>query len=276
MAYKRLSYFLSLGLIFLIITLATGRLVHYALTRQSNAELISSILHPCKELPIITSSRMAIIRIDDIQAYYLEDISIKMMDDAKSRGIPLSLGVIPKAIDENTPIRQYLKKNLCWLEIAQHGWDHQGITPDTPEFYGVDKATATSDINRGKVILENLTEEKITTFIPPLNSVSDDAREVITEAGIRIISSEGINKFDYGATSFNFLTDTLNSPETILRDCKTRVELTSLCVVMMHPQDFTTKNALDPVKYAMYLDTLDSLQGANYTFVRFKDLVDQE
>ncbi len=50
------------------------------------------------------SSRMVIIRIDDIQAYFLEDISIKMMDDAKSRGIPLSLGVIPKAIDENTPI----------------------------------------------------------------------------------------------------------------------------------------------------------------------------
>ena len=276
MISKRLSIILVTILILLIIILATGRLIHYVLTGESNAEFISSILHPCKEFPIIKSSRMAIIRIDDIQAYFLEDISIKMMDDAKSRGIPLSLGVIPKSIDENTPIHRYLKKNLCWVEIAQHGWDHQGITPDTPEFYGVDKATATSDFNRGEVILENLAKEKITTFIPPLNSISDDAREAIVEAGIRIISSEGMNKFDYGATSFNFLTSTANSPETILRDCKTRVAQTSLCVVMIHPQDFTTKNALDPVKYAMYLDILDSLQAANYTFVRFKDLVDQE
>lgn len=276
MAHKQLSYFLLPVLIFLIIALAAGLLVHYALTKQSNAELISSILHPCKELPIMKSSRMVIIRIDDIQAYFLEDVSIKMMEDAKSRGIPLSLGVIPKAIDENTPIHRYLKKNRCWVEIAQHGWDHQGVTPDTPEFYGNDKATAASDINRGKAILENLGEEKITTFIPPLNSMSDDAREAITEAGIRIISSEGKNKFDYGATSFNFLTDTLNSPETILRDCSTSVALKSLCVVMMHPQDFTTNNTLDPVKYAVYLDILDSLQVANYTFVRFKDLVGQE
>ncbi len=274
MQSKQSSRHWRVVLVFLIIAIVGGGFVYYVLTRESNKGLVSGIVGSCQEIPITKSSRMAIIRVDDIQSYFLEDLSIKMMEDAKARGIPLSLGLIPKSMEESTPIYQYLKKNLCWLEIAQHGWDHAGVTPDTPEFAGIDMATAAADIERGMVVLEKLTEDPIVTFIPPLNIVSDDARKALAAAGIKIVSSEGSALFDYDATTFNFMTDTLNSPETVLRDCALHVANTTFCVIMVHPLDFATNNELDPAKYAAYLDILDNLKAANYTFVRFKDLVD--
>jgi predicted deacetylase len=231
---------------------------------------ILGIFQSCKEIPSMQSSKMAILRIDDVQGYSLEDVSIKMMDDAKARDIPLSLGVIPKALEEQTPIYKYLKKNRCWLEIVQHGWDHQGVTPDTPEF-ATDKATAAAALKQGMVILENLTGAKITVFIPPLNKISFEAQEALTEGGIRIVSSEGSSKFDYAVSTFNYSENSLNSTESILRDCETRAARTSLCIVMMHPQDFVTDNKLDVSKYSLYLDTLESLKSAGFTFVRFSD-----
>ena len=259
---------------FLILAIIVAFSIYSVVKGQTPTELLSNIINPCREFSVVKSSRMAIIRIDDIQAYWLEKVSIKMIDDAKALYIPVSLGVIPKDMEGNTPIRRYLSANLCWIEVAQHGWDHQGLTQEMPEFGDADFATATSDILQGKAVLENLTGDKITTFIPPMNSISDEARRGVREAGIAIISSAGENEFDYGATAFNFMTGTLNSAETIIHDCAKRVVQTSSCVVMMHPQDYTTNNVLDPIKYQLYLDVLTMLKSNDYTFVRFKDLVE--
>ncbi len=238
------------------------------------AIVLLSTVGGCSGPSAVKSSRMAIIRIDDIQAYSLEDISMRMIDDAKDLDIPVSLGVIPKGIEDNTPIRNYLEDNLCWIEVAQHGWDHNGPTPDVPEFRDADFASASADILRGKQVLEDLTGEEITTFIPPENALSTEARRSVSEAGIQIISSTGYGVFDYGAATFDYQTDLLNSAEKVLNDCAKRVSQTQSCVVMIHPQDFVKDEVLDTTKYQVYLDLLSMLKAGGYTFVRFKDLAE--
>lgn len=276
MKRHHLTDFLLFLAIAIIGIVGGGRLIHYMWTGQSNAEFISSIRNPCKELPIVTGSRMVIIRIDDIQSYSLEDVSIRMIDDAEARGVPLSLGVIPKSMDSQTPIYRHVRQNRCWLEIALHGWDHEGVNPETPEFAGLDKETAAIYIAEGKRALEKISGEKITTFIPPLNNMSADAREAVAEAGIPVISSEGARTFDYTTTTYDYGVNRLNKPETVVANCNARVAKTSMCIVMVHPQDFITDGVFDPVKYEAYAGMLDQLKAANYTFVRFKDVADKQ
>ncbi len=218
-------------------------------------------------------TKMAIIRIDDIQAYWLETESMKLIEDARARSVPVSLGVIPLNIDADTPIRKFLENELCWIEIAQHGFDHQGETPDTPEVGNLDYQSAFALISEGARLLSDLSGEPVVTFIPPLNEMSDAARKAANDLGFKVISSEGIDEFDYGATAYNYETDQLNSVDTVLMECARRLESSPHCVIMVHPQDYTTNDVLDEIKYMQYIALLDRLKAEGYTFVRFKDVV---
>ena len=276
--YRRIRPLLAvtiLALVALLIFFSATRLVSFAISGETNADLLSSVLYPCESPPIATSSKMAILRLDDVQAYAWADIALRMMDDARERDIPLVLGVIPKGLRDDASTYTYLREHRCFHEIAQHGWDHNSETAgESPEFRGVPYDEALDDIERGKAVLEALARERMTTFIPPNNEMSVETYRAVEKLQIPIVSSEGENRYDFAATTFDYGDDRVTSVERMMEDCRERTASSDLCVIMLHPQEFATDGVFDNQKYQLYLDLLEELRKENYSIVRFKDLVD--
>lgn len=272
---RSLSAPVLLVLVAALILYAATRLLGFAIEGETNADLLVSALHPCESTPIATTSKMALIRLDDVQAFAWAQVSTRLMDDARERGIPLVLGVIPHGIEDDRTMYEYLRQHRCFHEIAQHGWDHGMETQgEVPEFRDAGYDEAHADITRGRRILETLARERLTAFIPPNNEMSPDAYRAVEEAGIPVVSSAGVGRFDFHATTFDYRDDVITSAPEVLSDCAARTEAHDLCVVMVHPQDFTTAGGIDEAKYRIYLDVLDGLAREGYTFVRFRDLID--
>jgi len=108
------------------------------------------------------------IRIDDIGKY---DVStIRLLDFFFSQDIPLSLGIIPKLVEQSMASylkrrkREYSKK----LDLIQHGYIHNNY-----EFYkNRDINKQKEYLNAGKDILNNWFEKQniLSCFIPPWNN----------------------------------------------------------------------------------------------------------
>lgn len=250
-------------------------LVRSAVAGETNIDLLTPLFYPCEEIVGTKSGRMVVVRIDDVQAHAWEEISIRMMDEAKERRIPLVLGVIPRGIGGSDRMYGYLRANRCHLEIAQHGWDHNSeVHGESPEFRGLSKEEALGDVLKGKNILERLARERMVTFIPPNNEMSTGTAAALIEANIPVVSSEGPAYFDFGATVFDYDTDGMTSMRGIVDDCEKRFSISDLCVIMVHPQNFFTDGVLDEQKYALYPELLETLSREGASFVRFKDLIE--
>ena len=95
-----------------------------ALQGENNIDLLTTILVPCPDTPISTSSRMVVLRLDDVQAYAYAPVTRQMMSDALAIHAPMVLAVIPKNLRDDAVTYKYLRANRCDFEFAVHGWDH--------------------------------------------------------------------------------------------------------------------------------------------------------
>jgi hypothetical protein len=218
---------------------------------------------------------MVIVRIDDIQAYAWSDIQRKMIDDALARQIPPSLAVIPLGLRDDLNLYNYLRSVRCNVEYALHGWDNLELVPGRGEFAELSERDARDRLEKGIAVIERLAHAQVTTFVPPLNAVSDGARKAISKMGIPVISSQDDSKkYDYDATTFDFTIDEFVGADPVLHECEIEFAEDGLCVIMLHPQDFITDGILDHRKYAEYIRVLDVLKERSATFVRFSDLTE--
>ena len=80
-----------------------------------------------------------------------------------------------------------------------------------------------------------------TTFIPPFNVMSDTSRKAAKDLSIQVISSIGTGVYDYHTTTSNFDEKRILPVQTILRECNKAFLEKNICVIMMHPQDYATK-----------------------------------
>ncbi|MCD6528137.1 DUF2194 domain-containing protein [bacterium] len=94
-------------------------------------------------------------------------------------------------IGENKELVKFLKKLLREKKICimLHGYSHQDY-PKGPEFVAGENLY--QKVKEGKEYLENLFETKITTFVPPHNSLSEKGWKAIVENGLNI---SGIHNF---------------------------------------------------------------------------------
>jgi hypothetical protein len=249
---------------------------------RNNATLLADFLHVCIPVKEVgNTERIAVLRLDDVQAYGWTDIAIKMMDDAAKRGMPVAAGVIPKDLSTDPRIVKYLKQNDCNLEIAMHGYDH-GLASDmdteTPEFGMLSAAEAIRRVDDSLRILRRITDQKIVTFIPPQNRISVAAADAITVRGLTILSAEGENTYDYHAATWNFSDDSFVPATAVLLQCEVAWEEGPLCVIMLHPQDFAAADgSIDEERYKHYISLLNGLRirhAAVMTFARAADFVE--
>lgn len=221
----------------------------------------------CKTEYHQTSDRNIVLRVDDIQAYYLKNIQSMMIQDALNMNKTLSLSVIPYGLLDDKEITQLLKENRCKLEIGLHGYDNTDF-----EFQNISYKEANSKIKKGLKILEEI-EPKIITFIPPNNEISEDGRKAVYNNGIKVISSGSWNKeFGFSVSTYDWGNHSFTDYHEILEKCWNELEKGETCIVMIHPQDYTTNGVLDYSKYTQYISLLSAIDSLNATVVTFRDL----
>jgi Uncharacterized protein conserved in bacteria (DUF2334) len=243
----------------------------------NNLEILSGVFYSCRDLKPVSSEKKVVLRIDDIQANYLRDVSISMIEDAAEREMKTYLAVIPYSLDGDREVSTYLKKNSCWFEVAMHGWDNgiaKGST-DIPEFAGLSYEEAVKRIRLGKVSLKKNLNVVPVSFVPPNNEYSEETGRALRDEGFVIVSAEGEKSFDYDASTYDFLNDELVPTERVLNECMAAIDAKKYCIIMMHPQDFVTDGVLDPKKYAQYTGLLDGLQANGVEVVTMSELAEE-
>lgn len=221
----------------------------------------------CKTVYHETSGRNIILRIDDIQAHYLKDVQIRMIQDALKRNKTLSLAVVPFNLFEDKDMIHFLKENKCETEIGLHGYDHSDY-----EFAEINYNQAEEKIKKGLEVLKSM-EKNVITFIPPNNEISAGAKEALHEKGIKIISSGFQNReFGFSVSTYDWKKHEAVSVDEIISECRDELDRNETCIIMIHPQDYTTNDKIDEEKYKDYIRLLENIDGLDATVVTFRDL----
>jgi predicted deacetylase len=242
--------------------------------KDNNLESIAYYIKSCPNIAAASGAgRKVILRIDDVQAHTWRDVSEQMIYDANKQGMRTVLGIIPKNLDDDGQLLNFLQKNSCNVEIALHGWEHQ-VNGDVnkPEFGDLSQKEALEKIKKGLKVLRKITNKKITTFLPPQNKVSDDSRIALQQEGFKVISAEGTGKYDFQASTFDWISKKQVGVDEIMKQCQIKFAWNQPCVIMLHPQDYATDEKLDKQKYSQYLELLAKLKNNDISAVTFQDL----
>lgn len=221
-----------------------------------------------------------ILRIDDVQGYTWNKISINLTDTILRNGMSVTLGVVPGLdIDKDKIIKNYLisKSKDRRVEIAQHGYIHQ-------EHYGQmneKEAYRITKLGRQKMI--NILRVSPVTFIPPYLEYNADTLKALKKLDFKIISPEEEYRIDKKIliVGYNVLTksdqsSTLNPVDKVVNDCNGYLNMRNLCVILIHPQDYASSDGvnMDSTKYNEFVNLLNGLKTLNARSVRFKDLLE--
>lgn len=290
---QSLQDFLRAVLIISCALMVAGVVLHFSfgakyfskVDNQNNEEpvvqkSVMTIIDECKPLDISIGDKVAIIRVDDVQAYAWGETTRLMIDDALERNIPLTLGIIPKGFSDDVALVAFLKQRACNLEFALHGWNHQ-LQEDgvTPEFEGLDQETATARLTWGVHELRRAFGKDVAlkTWIPPQNVQSEGTAVAAFALGFTRLSTEGTAQWDYDATSYAYDTNEVLPPAQVVAECEQKVIEDGTCIIMMHPQIYADDLNHNQSRYeAYYLTLLDELVAAGYSFARFEDLDTRE
>jgi len=232
-------------------------------------------VYECTKLPKIVGDKTVVLRIDDIQAFAWPSTTRMMIDDAASRNIPTVLGVIPNKLSLDVELVSFLRDRNCHYEIALHGFDHLSVgeNQEIAEFEQLSYDQAYDRLARGLEELQVLVDKPIRTWIPPLNLHSTGTQAALGELGLDRWSTEGLQVWDYDASTYSYDTNALNQTDDVASDCEQSFEESDVCIIMLHPQDFTTNDFHDAEKYdEHYLALLDRLFEAGYSFGTFRDV----
>ena len=125
-----------------------------------------------------------VIRIDDIQDYYLSNAQLALIQQSEADGVPLSLAVIPGAFGEDDELVNAVKGALqSGSEVAVHGWDHEDLT----QFSKTDQEVL---LFRGKARIKSVLGYDTSILVPPMFSFNQDTLNAMQAAGFNVISSD--------------------------------------------------------------------------------------
>lgn len=273
--FSEIKKLLRLSGILLIFGLMVSALIFIMIPTSNSKPILNGLFEEdCLSVPSTLGNKTVVLRIDDIQAYTWRETSIKMIQEAASRNVPVTLGVIPTGLNDDRELVTFLKNRRCQAEFALHGLTHNSENgPEVPEFGSYSKDEAFNKIKEGQKTLQYITSASIVSWIPPLNIQSTGTIEALGELGFTHLSAEGKNKFDYDATTFIYGSNILVSPEDVVATCQKVFEKKSHCIIMLHPQDFATGLDHNEEKYQQYyVGLLDALGQQGVTFARLKDI----
>ena len=128
---------------------------------------------------------VVIFQMDDVQAGWLENEAQRLVNDYHiTKGIPVTLGVIPESLKETwsgitLPLKKWHRDNRNLVEIAVHTYNHQ-------DYSGMSLEEQTADIKKGIQIFNELGINDIQTFVPAMSWGNEYTPEAIRNAGLKI------------------------------------------------------------------------------------------
>lgn len=212
-----------------------------------------------------------IIRLDDVAPKYHKAEAKLIISEVLSYGGKVVLGIIPKD-DFLTDLDYYyfLSSRACSLEFALHGWEHKA---DPAEFELLSEEDAYRLLSLGLAALKKtFPNETIDIFIPPENLYSLGTYRASKRLNFKYVSSEGDRYFDYTASTYDFIENEAIPNSKIIQNCQIAFGTGDPCIIMVHPQDFSTNNELDWEKYNHFRELLAELTKMQVDFIGFHDL----
>ncbi len=267
------STIILIVLLFLFINAGTA--LSNSFNMDNNIGIVEEALHKCEPVAQNYSDKKVILRLDDIQASAYTRISQIMIEDAAKINMKLVLGVIPNKILTDGVIDRTIKDNLCNIEVAMHGYTHvmQGNYYEFEDVQPKDYAEINYKLENGKSMLEQLTGSSIVTFIPPGNKLSEYVKNIILDKGIKYISSDNEQtQFDMTISTFEFDVNKLTSVSDIIKTCNEKFSEKSVCVIVLHPQDYLTNDVIDSDKYSKYWELLSKLREDGVYSTTFSEI----
>ena len=145
-----------------------------------------------------------IFRMDDYASVSCTEVERSVIEAFRQRGLRLTLAVIPftgagdignpfpnarlKLVSEKIGLlREGINSGI--VSVALHGYCHQPVGGRSSEFKGLSLSLQRGKIERGRLALEELTEQAVTIFVPPWNSYDQTTLKALTDLGFCCISA---------------------------------------------------------------------------------------
>lgn len=222
------------------------------------------------------SDRAILLRIDDIAPWNDLNLMKRMSEDILSRNYGATLGVIPYKLDADRNLLRWIQNvnENPQIEISLHGYRH-----DPDEFKYLNYEQARLKLELGRAIIIKYFGEAPLNFIPPYNVESDGGVQALKDLGFKTMSGsvkeyiieDGFVRAGYTTTTYKYSEDKFIYADQVLEECKADLDKNGVCVIMFHPQDFTTDGKVDKTKYAEYIKVLDGLNDLNADVVNFRE-----
>ena len=218
--------------------------------------------------------RSMIVRIDDIRAF--SEASQVLITELLKNNVSITLGIIPRQLEEDRQLILFLKsiKGDPRVEIAQHGVFHNETDNNLTEtnlFEGLNK-------------IETLLGVKPIVYSTPFNNdISPENKEIIAKyfkgitSGWGILKEGSVAEIGHTVSNFNISQNNKTNISDIAKICEENLDRLNYCIVLLHPQEFTT-NIANPVNVSYEkLQELDSLiislKKLDANFVTFKNII---
>ena len=219
-----------------------------------------------------SSERKIILRMDDVRAYSIP--TPYLVDEVLSRDLSITLGVIPNNLEKDQKMQEYLlkiRKNQN-IEIAQHGNYHDAS----------DRSISEENLLDGNKKIQEVLKVIPVTYIPPYNKIEDNAVLTVSKYFKIISSKPGVLKRENGllevggdVETYRYDTKKYVLTNEIVSQCKDSLDKTNLCVIIIHPQEYSTdiNNPTDISQERLqeFNNMLDELEKLNAEFETFNE-----
>ncbi len=280
MIHKKILF--STLIVFFLFVLIFSSLLLNNIVTFSDPVSYASQENPYQSLqcfPIYPQTPTIILRLDDIQANVYKDIRFTLIDEILQRNMSLVVALIPKNIEYDRELRDYLREKSIdtKIEIAQHGALH-----DAEEFKTMDEQEAVERIQEGfKKINRNIGVYPL-TFVPPSNEYSSGTIAALKKIGFKTVSAkENEYYFDgdlffLGKTTetYDFANSRFISAEEVIDACEEGLALRNICVITIHPQDYLDdQDEIDEERYQEFIKLLDELKKKDVVFKTPREMI---
>jgi peptidoglycan/xylan/chitin deacetylase (PgdA/CDA1 family) len=132
----------------------------------------------------VKSNPSVIFRLDDVQAYWCEDIARTVIDTFLGLDIPVSLGIIGEHLDESVAMSSYLAgvASNPLIEMASHSNTHES-------FMGQSVAWQRNELKASADTITSVTGETPVSFITPYNEYDANTPVALLAESLAIMSA---------------------------------------------------------------------------------------
>jgi Polysaccharide deacetylase len=232
--------------------------------------LVASLFSVDPSVYLVGRSRfgVVVIRIDDIQDYYLHDSQIRLLRHSVENGYPLSLGIIVKDFGLDSGLVEAVRVSVRAVsEAAVHGWVHEDLSQLT-------EGQQMMDLLRAKNRLLNTLGVDASVLIPPTYSYSDETLVAMNQAGYEIVSGY-IDLNPAGMSDENImslpatveLSDkngdnwTMKNVDDVISELGVSIASNGYAVLVTHPAEFVQSGTFDESVFGRYCEILEIVRS---------------